>query len=88
MPLSSVVVDTVFAGEDESFNSTVPFMLPVIGVPLAAVPLTAVADRTVSTQANVVLPVALVAVTVYVVCGVMAVGVAAQHGGQHDQPAS
>jgi hypothetical protein len=64
LPLASVGVDTVFAGTDESFRTTVPFMLPVIGVPVAAVPLTATDDRTVSTHANVVLPVAFVAVMV------------------------
>src|SRR3981189_2879553 len=75
LPLLSVAVDTVFAGTVESFNVTVPSMAPVIGAPLAAVPLMAVADWTVSTHANAVLPVALVAVTVYVDCAVIAVGV-------------
>src|SRR6266853_1555130 len=75
LPLPSVVVATVFAGEDESFKVTTPFMAPVIGAPLAAVPLTAVAERTVSTHANVVLPVAFLAVIVYVACAATAVGV-------------
>jgi hypothetical protein len=76
-PLSSVVVDTVCAGEDESFNVTVPFISGVIGEPLAAVPLIALPDLTVSTHANDALPAAFIALIVYVVCDAAAVGVPA-----------
>src|ERR1700682_592115 len=75
LPLLSVALDTVFAGEDESFKVTTPFMAPVIGAPLAAVPLTAMPDLTVSTHANFVLPAAFAAVIVYVDCAALAVGV-------------
>src|ERR1039457_5117919 len=75
LPLPSVGVDTIFAGTGESFKVTTPFMAAVIGAPLAAVPLIAVADWTVSTHANVVLPVAFVAVIVYVACATVVVGV-------------
>src|SRR6267378_969564 len=75
LPLLSVVVDTVFTGEDESFKVTAPFMAPVMGAPVAAVPLMAIAERTVSVHANVVLPRAFEAVIVYVACTAAAVGV-------------
>ena len=74
-PLTSVVVDASFAGEEESFNVTVPFIAGVIGEPLAAVPLMALPDLTVSTNANVVLPPVFVALIVYVACAALPVGV-------------
>src|SRR5260370_21319255 len=77
LPLLSVVVDTGFAGEDASFKTTMPFMLPVIGAPLPALPLTAAAGRTVSTHSHVVLPLPFSAVIVYVPCAVIAVHVPA-----------
>jgi hypothetical protein len=64
LPALSVAVVTKCAGEAESFKVTVPFMAAVIGAPLAAVPLTALGDWTVSTHANVVLPLPLLAVIV------------------------
>ena len=56
LPLASVGLDTVFAGAAESFKVTTPFMAAVIGAPLAAVPLMAVADGVGLGGATLVLP--------------------------------